>query len=396
VGSVATVALCMRKSRKIKTSSDEIEMNDLEVGRNGRNNSMPVPNCIPDIENLPESLSNGEDSLRPLGAAIEHLADPQLSLSEGCSTISPSYAPRSRSLNERDIRLRDWAISSFCRLINITEYDLLNHSSANYHDIYNKLMLIWRRNWEQRDDLPSASEYESTMRTRIREQIDQEKIEFAKEVQAEKKMREKIERERDDLQQLLSRRQIATDDLQRERFKFVLQDLLATCRTRELKKQRVEFDTIVEAEVISRIGRLTTRLKVEAERQKHNRKVQDSLQKSLQQNAQDLDIRFAQLKTDQLMLSEQQIALSEAQQIYTTKYDRLQHNIKELGDIKQIITKLVEKHEEKMGSEKKRLAASAKDMQTRQGKWNDALLQQRLELARREIRINEKERAMNK
>jgi hypothetical protein len=96
------------------------------------------------------------------------------------------------------------------------------------------------------------------------------------------------------------------------------------------------------------------------------------------------------------MLSQQQIALAEAQQIYTTKDDKLQHNIKELGGIKQIITKLVQKHEERMGSEKKDLAASAKDMQTRQEKWNDALLQQRLELARREMRINDKEKAMNK
>jgi hypothetical protein len=342
IGSVATVALWMRKRKIRETKSlDEsgFEMEHLETVNGSGTNSAPPSRSGPTLRCPRENSASSESTVPlPHAESQHHVESVGNSYLEG-ELIEYHYQSSSQSLG---LHRPYWKIG---------EMD---------------------------------------------EQHDQTKIQLEARIRAEKQKRKEIEIERDNLLRLLADQELSKENLQKERFKVVLQDLLGTCSKAELNKQRIEFETIVEAEIRSRVSRQTSRLEKETRRQKHNRGVQDALQESLEQKAKDLQERSNQLGKDLATFSLTEANLTQAQEVLAIDDAKLRYKAEELGDIQQVLTGLTRKQAEKMSRETKKLASMAKDLHAREEKWKSSVQQRTLELTRRESNVKEREEAVGR
>jgi hypothetical protein len=209
----------------------------------------------------------------------------------------------------------------------------------------------------------------------LREQLKHTRIQLERRVQHEKHKASIMTGEREDLLRQLAEREKSPGELQRERYKIVLQDLLRIYRKTELEKERIGFEATVELEVSSRVRRQTQRMKAKAKRQHGNRILLNSLKESLDAKVKDFDRMIAQLGRDQVTLSQKQEELAQAQRTHATEDAKLRHKATELVEIQQILTRVTRKQEETSQKEKIKYATIAKHLEAKETKWRDEVLQ---------------------
>jgi hypothetical protein len=371
VGSVASVALWMRKRNTDQVEQPVepgIELQRLDGSAHGATSGVPPSMSPPAQEHQVDEPVDSTIELQRLVGSNRRTTSDAPSTSPA-PTVSPTQEP-----------LTAGATGPYTESHTHAQFSMPYHYTQpmyHHHHPYNPSRSFWSY----------SPEYSYTEVQEMEAQhglaISQLKTQLSS---AQQKSRE-VESQRDDLLDQLTTRDSMTKDLQEERYKVVLQDLVTTCRSTELEKARQEFDARVEAEVRSRVQRQTVRVEAEAKRQKHNREVQDALQNSLEVRTADLDKQFVQLKDEQMELEEKQTDFALHQRAQGLEDARLRNKARELLDIQQLLTNLTKKHEESCLREKKRYAAVAKDLKTRETKWKADVLQQRLELARREARV---------
>jgi hypothetical protein len=195
--------------------------------------------------------------------------------------------------------------------------------------------------------------------------------------------------ERDELLSHVTTNLGALERLQKMRLKFVFQDLVITVREKR-------FNEWVQEERIKLISQEKDLSRAEAKRQEHNRKTAETFQKESLQTRQHLETETRKLQSARTVLVTDQAVLAQAQQAYATKNAALHGEINTLEAAIHAQESKFARKKEALEFATKKIAERERVTKNAEVRANKRMLQRKLELARQEDALAEREKAMHR